>query len=156
MPSVTSCMLPKIILRLFAIVYIIRFVAPALVGASSGGPFGVPWLDAGNEGSLLLDSDIRYWGVTCATISALFVVASFDIARYRLAVDIIMAGAAVGGIIRTIELVFVGVHPLPGVVAMILEYAFPIAWFASTRRIHRHAAGTGPGAPASDLSRPQP
>lgn len=128
-------MLPKILLRIFAVVYIARFAMPALIFASSGGPFGVPWLDDGNKGTLLLDSDIRYWGVTCASIAALFAVASFDVARHRLAVDVIMAGALAGAVIRTTELVFVGVHPLPGVVAMILEYAFPIAWFVSTRRL---------------------
>jgi uncharacterized protein DUF4345 len=127
-------MLPKILLRLFAVVYIARFAVPALIYASSGGPFGVPWLDDGNTGTLLLDSDMRYWGVTCASISALFAVASFDVARHRLAVDIMMAGALTGGFIRTIELIFVGVHPIPGVVAMILEYAFPIAWFLSSRK----------------------
>ena len=127
-------MVPKILLRLFAIVYIARFALPALLFASAGGPFGVPWLDDGNRGTLLLDSDIRYWGMTCASISALFAIASFDVARYRLAVDVIMAGALAGGFIRTIELVVVGAHPLPGMVAMILEYAFPIAWFVSSRR----------------------
>jgi uncharacterized protein DUF4345 len=132
-------MFPKILLRLFAIVYLVRFAMPALIFASSGGPFGVPWLDDGNKGTLLLDSDIRYWGMTCASISVLFAVASFDVARHRLAVDVIMAGALAGGLMRTIELIFVGVHPLPGVVAMILEYAFPIAWFLSTRKIPRPA-----------------
>jgi hypothetical protein len=73
--------------------------------------------------------------MTCVSIAALFGVASFDVARHRLAVDIIMAGALAGGFIRTGELMLVGVHPLPGVVAMILEYAFPIAWFLSTRSL---------------------
>src|SRR4051812_37781201 len=116
-------MVPKILLRLFALVYIVRFAMPALIGASSGGPFGEPWLHDRQVGTLLLDSDIRYWGVTCASIAAVFAVASFDVVRHRLVVDIIMAGALAGGVIRTIELAFVGVHPLPGLVAMILEYA---------------------------------
>jgi len=136
-------MLPRILLRLFAIVYIARFAMPALISASGGGPFGEPWLHDRQIGTLLLDSDIRYWGMTCASIAVLFVVASFDVARHRLAVDIIMAGALAGGMIRTIELVFVGVHPLPGLVAMILEYAFPIAWFLSTRQIRRQGVQTG-------------
>jgi hypothetical protein len=126
-------MLPKILLRLFAIVYIVRFAVPALISASSGGPFGEPWLHDRHMGTRLLDSDIRYWGVTCASIAALFTVASFDVVRHRLAVDIIMAGSLAGGVIRTVELVFVGAPPLPGLVAMILEYVFPIAWFLSTR-----------------------
>jgi hypothetical protein len=132
-------MLPKILLRLFAVVYIVRFAVPALMYASAGGPFGEPWLRDRHMGTLLLDSDIRYWGATCASIAALFAIASFDVVRHRLAVDVVMAGALAGGIIRTIELFTVGVHPLPGIVAMILEYAFPIAWFLSTRRIRRQA-----------------
>src|SRR5262245_59753333 len=138
-------MFPKILLRLFAIVYIVRFAMPALISASSGGPFGEPWLHDRHMGTLLLDSDMRYWGMTCASIAALFAVGSVDLARHRLAVVIIMAGALAGGMIRTIELVFVGVLPLPGLVAMILEYAFPIAWFLSTRQIRRQAAETGSG-----------
>jgi hypothetical protein len=133
-------MFPKILLRLFAVVYIVRFAVPALVFASSGGPFGEPWLHDRQAGTLLLNSDIRYWGVTCASAAALFVVASTDIARYRVAIDIIMAGALVGGAIRTAELIVVGPHPLPGLVAMVLEYAFPVAWFLSTRRIPRRSA----------------
>ena len=136
-------MFPKVLLRLFALVYIVRFAIPALISASAGGPFGEPWLHDRQMGTLLLDSDIRYWGVTCATIAALFVVASYDVVRYRLAVDIIMGGALAGGVIRTFELIFVGRHPLPGLVAMILEYAFPIAWFLSTRRIRGRGAESG-------------
>jgi hypothetical protein len=136
-------MLPKILLRLFAIVYIARFAIPALTHASAGGPFGEPWLHDRQAGTLLLDSDIRYWGVTCASIAALFAYASFDIVRHRLAVDIIMAGSLAGGVIRTFELLFVGVHPLPGLVAMLFEYAFPIGWFLSTRQIRRREAAPG-------------
>jgi Domain of unknown function (DUF4345) len=136
-------MLPKLLLRLFAIVYIARFAIPALMHASAGGPFGEPWLHDRQAGTLLLNSDIRYWGVTCASIAALFAFASFDIGRHRLAVDIIMAGALAGGVIRTFELLFVGVHPLPGLVAMIFEYAFPIGWFLSTRQIRQR--GVVPG-----------
>lgn len=128
-------MLPKTLLRLFALVYIARFAMPALIFASAGGPFGVPWLHDPGNGTLLLDSDMRYWGMTCASISVLFAVASFDVPRHRLAVDVLMAGALAGGVIRTIESVFVGVPPAPGIVAMILEYAFPIAWFLSTRKL---------------------
>jgi hypothetical protein len=136
-------MLPKILLRLFAIVYIVRFAMPALIFASGGGPFGEAWLRDPHMGTLLLDSDMRYWGVTCASISVLFAVASLDVARHRLAVDIIMAGALAGAVIRTVELIFVGVHPLPGLVAMILEYAFPIAWFLSTRQIRAQGSEKG-------------
>ena len=136
-------MLPKILLRLFALVYIARFAIPALLFASAGGPFGVPWLRNANDGTLLLDSDMRYWGMTCASISVLFAVASFDVARHRLAVDVLMAGALAGGFIRTIELVLVGVPPGPGVVAMILEYVFPIAWFVSTRTLRGTRALVG-------------
>ena len=136
-------MLSKIILRLFAVVYIVRFAMPALIFASAGGPFGEPWLRDRHMGTLLLDSDIRYWGVTCASIAVIFAVASVDVARHRLVVDIIMAGALAGAVIRTIELVFVGVHPLPGLVAMVLEYVFPIAWYFSTRQIR--PKGSEPG-----------
>ena len=136
-------MFPKILLRLFAVVYIARFAVPALIGASAGGPFGEPWLRDPRAGTLLLDSDIHYWGVTCASIAVLFAVASADVVRHRLAVDIVMGGALAGGIIRTAELIFVGTLPLPGLVAMVLEYAFPIAWFLSTRAMRQSGRDTG-------------
>lgn len=134
-------MFAKILLRVFAVVYLARFAIPAMAGASSGGPFGEPWLRDPRAGTLLLDSDIHYWGVTCASIAVLFAVASADVVRHRLAVDIVMAGALAGGVIRTCEVIFVGVLPLPGLVAMVFEYAFPIAWFVSTRSASR-SAGT--------------
>ena len=64
-------MVARLLLLAFSLVYLVRFAVPAVLSAGAGAPFGVPWLPDGGA-SLLLDSDIRYWGFTSATIAALF------------------------------------------------------------------------------------
>ncbi|GEM_PF-2275136 len=126
--------MPRVLLVLFAIVYGVRFAWPALTGAGAGGPFGELWLPDGGS-SLLLDSDIRYWGVTSATIAALFLYAAVHLRRSLAWVDLIMAGVLVGAAIRTAEIAFVGVPPGPAVVATVFEWLFPILWFLGTRSL---------------------
>jgi len=125
-------MIARTLLRLFAIVYIVRFAAPALLSASQAAPFGVPWMESGNQATQFLDSDIRYWGVTCATIAALFFVLSFQIKRYLVVLDTIMVGVLIGAIIRTVEAFTMGMPVGPALVATVFEWLFPILWFASS------------------------
>ena len=63
-------MFTRALLWLFALVHVVRFTVPAFVGGSAGGPFGDPWLTDPTAGTLLLDSDLHYWGVLCAVVGS--------------------------------------------------------------------------------------
>ena len=53
-------MIARTLLRLLALIYIVRFAFPALTGASSAVVFGEPWLLDGQAVSPLLDSGASF------------------------------------------------------------------------------------------------
>jgi len=122
------------LLRVFAVIYVVRFAWPALSAASGASVFGEPWLPDGGA-SLLLDSDIRYWGVTSATIAALFALGSVNVRRSLVWMDLVFFGVLIGAAIRTWEMAVFGLPPGPAVVATVFEWVFPLAWFATTARL---------------------
>lgn len=122
--------MPRLVLVVFALIYAVRFAWPALSG-SAGAPFGEPWLIDGT-GTLLLDSDLRYWGVTSATLSALFLYAAIDVRKSLAWVDLVLSGVLIGGLVRTAEVVLIGVPAPPALIAAGVEWVGPIVWFAST------------------------
>lgn len=122
------------LLRAFALIYLVRFAWPALTAASGASVFGEPWLPQGGA-TLLLDSDIRYWGVTSATVAALFALGSVDVRRSLVWMDVVMVGVLVGAAIRTWEMAVFGLPPGPAIVATAFEWLFPISWFAATRQV---------------------
>lgn len=128
---------PRILLWTFAGVYVARFAWPALVSAGGGAPFGEPWLTDPAAGTPLLDSDLRYFGVACLTIAALFVVASFQVERLLVAVDLVMLFVLLGACVRTAEIALVGVPPPPAVVAAVVEWVVPALWFWSVHDLRR-------------------
>ncbi len=130
-------MFQRVVLWLLAVIYLVRFAVPALVSASGARVFGAPWLDPGQEATALLDSDIRYWGVMCATMAFLFVALSFDVKRHLVALDALMLGVLVGAGIRTAEIFLVGVPAGPALVATGVEWVFPLAWFVSTAGLRK-------------------
>lgn len=134
-------MIARTSLRLLALIYIVRFAFPALTGASGAVVFGEPWLLDGQAVSPLLDSDIRYWGVTTAAVAAVMFVLSFDIRRHLVVLDLLMIGALAGAGVRTWEIFALGGLPGPAMIAAGVEWLFPLAWFASTlgeRRAKRY------------------
>lgn len=130
-------MFGRLVLWILSVILVVRFAVPAIVGASAGKVFGEAWLAPGGAGTLLLDSDIRFWGVLCAVLGVLLFVLSFDVKRHLVTLDILMIGVLVGGIVRTVEVALVGVPAPPGIIATVVEWVAPLAWFVGTLSIRR-------------------
>ena len=130
-------MVSRILLVTLSVIYAVRFAIPALFGASGASVFGEPWLAPGGEVTAFLDSDIRFFGVMCATLGLLFLVMSFDIKRYLHILDILMVGVIVGAVVRTGELATGHALPMPALIATGVEWIFPLAFWASTSALRK-------------------
>ena len=104
-----------------------RFGRPALVFEATGpGPFGNRWLAQGNSATLLLDSDLRFFGAMMIGIGAVLFGAISRVEAFAPVVYILTCAIAVGAAARIYSRIVYGDPGTAGTVPIILETTLPI------------------------------
>lgn len=82
---------------LAALLMLFRFGGPALLFGTTGpGPFGNRWLTSSNNPTLLLDADLRFFGVMMIGIGFVFLLAIWKTETFRSAIYILASAVALG------------------------------------------------------------
>ena len=91
----------QILLGIGGLLMFFRFGGPALVfGATGPGPFGNGWLAQGNSATLLLDSDLRFFGAMMIGIGAVLFWTISRLQAFASVVYILACAIAVGAAAR--------------------------------------------------------
>ena len=78
-------MVLQVLLGISGLLMLFRFGAPALIfGATGPGPFGNRWLAEGNTATLLLDSDLRFFGAMMLGLGAILLLGDFESRSFRI------------------------------------------------------------------------
>lgn len=128
----------RILLGLGAFLMFFRFGGPALIYGTTGpGPFAEVWVASGNETSLLLDADLRFFGALILGIGLIMVWLMREIETGRTVLRIIAGAVLVGAIARVYALVQFGSPGVSGTVPIIVEVLLPIALIVLQQSINK-------------------
>ena len=117
----------QIILGIGGLLMFFRFGGPALVfGATGPGPFGNRWLAEGNSATLLLDSDLRFFGAMMIGIGAVLFGAISRVEAFAPVVYILTCAIAVGAAARIYSRIVYGDPGTAGTIPIILETTLPV------------------------------
>ena len=117
----------QILLGISALLMIFRFGLPALThGATGPGPFGNRWLAPGTTATLLLDSDVRFFGAMMLGIGAIFFWAMSRIEALGSMIYILACAVALGWAARIYALVTYGNPGTAGTIPVVIEVVIPL------------------------------
>ena len=117
----------QILLGIGGLLMVFRFGGPALVfGATGPGPFGNRWLAEGNSATLLLDSDLRFFGAMMIGIGAVLFWAISRVEAFAPVVYILACAIAVGAAARIYARIVYGDPGTAGTIPIILETTLPV------------------------------
>ena len=94
-------------------------------GATGPGPFGNRWLAEGNSATLLLDSDLRFFGAMMIGIGAVLFWAISRVKAFAPVVYILACAIAVGAAARIHARIVYGDPGTAGTIPIILETTLP-------------------------------
>ena len=95
-------------------------------GATGPGPFGNRWLAEGNSATLLLDSDLRFFGAMMIGIGAVLFGAISRVEAFAPVVYILACAIAVGAAARIYARIVYGDPGTAGTIPIILETTLPV------------------------------
>ena len=117
----------QILLGIGGLLMFFRFGGPALVfGATGPGPFGNRWLAEGNSATLLLDSDLRFFGAMMIGIGAVLFWAISRVEAFAPVVYILACAIGVGAAARIYARFVYGDPGTAGTIPIILETTLPV------------------------------
>jgi hypothetical protein len=103
-----------------------RFGGPALIfGATGPGPLGNRWLAEGTTATLLLDSDLRFFGALMLGIGAIFFVAILREKTFGAVIYILACAVAVGAAARIYARITYGNPGTAGTIPVAIEVVLP-------------------------------
>src|SRR6516165_860827 len=122
-----KCIVLQIFLGLSGLLMLFRFGTPALVfGATGAGPFGNRWLPTGATATLLLDSDLRFFGAMMIGIGLIFFWAIAKLEALGSVIYILASAVALGAGARIYARVMYGNPGTAGTIPVVLEAVIPI------------------------------
>jgi len=117
----------QIFLGLSGLLMLFRFRTPALVfGATGPGPFGNRWLAPGATATLLLDTDLRFFGAMMIGIGLIFFWAIAKLEALGSVIYILASAVALGAGARIYARVMYGNPGTAGTIPVVIEAVIPI------------------------------
>ena len=116
----------QILLGVSGLLMLLRFGAPALIfGASGPGPLGNRWLVEGNTATLLLDSDLRFFGAMMLGLGAIFFWTISRVEAFGSVIYILACAVALGAAARIYGRIVYGNPGAAGTIPMVIEAVIP-------------------------------
>jgi hypothetical protein len=116
----------QILLAISGLLMFFRFGGPALIfGATGPGPFGNRWLLEPTTGTLLLDTDLRFFGAMMIGIGVIFFWAIRRVETFGLVIYILACAVALGAAARIYARITYGNPGTAGTIPIILESVIP-------------------------------
>ena len=117
----------QILFGIAGLLMFFRFGGPALIfGATGPGPFGNRWLDEGATATLLLDSDLRFFGALLIGIGVTFFWAIARIEEVGSVIYILAVAVAVGAGARIYARILYGDPGTAGTIPVVIEVVLPV------------------------------
>src|SRR6516165_9132677 len=116
----------KVCLAIGGLLMLFRFGGPALIfGATGPGPFGNRWLTEGTTATLLLDSDLRFFGAMMLGIGVIFFWTIRRVEALGSVIYIFACSVALGAAARIYARITYGDPGTAGTIPIILESVIP-------------------------------
>jgi hypothetical protein len=116
----------QIWLAISGLLMFFRFGGPALIfGATGPGPFGNRWLLEPTTGTLLLDTDLRFFGAMMIGVGVIFFWAIRRVEAFGLVIYILACAVALGAAARIYARITYGNPGTAGTIPIILESVIP-------------------------------
>ena len=117
----------QILLGIGGLLMLFRFGAPALIfGATGPGPFGNRWLTEGKTTTLLLDSDLRFFGAMMLGIGIIFFWAISRVEALGSVIYVLACAVALGAAARIYARITYGNPGTGGTIPIVIEVVIPI------------------------------
>lgn len=119
----------QILLGIAGLLMLFRFGGPALIfGATGPGPFGNRWLAEGRTATLLLDTDLRFFGAMMIGIGVVFfwTILKVEAEVVGAVIYILACAVAVGAAARIYARIAYGNPGTAGTIAVVIEGVIPI------------------------------
>jgi hypothetical protein len=117
----------QILLALAGLLMFFRFGGPALIfGATGPGPFGNRWLPVGSTATLLLDSDLRFFGAIMIGLGVIFFWMIPHVERFGAVIYILSGAIAIGAGARIYARITYGNPGTAGTIPVVIESTLPI------------------------------
>lgn len=117
----------QILLAVGGLLMFFRFGGPAFVfGATGPGPFGNRWLVDGKTATLLLDSDLRFFGAMMIGLGCIFFLMIWKIELYAPLIYVLACAVEVGAAARVYARIRYGNPGTAGTIPVVIESALPI------------------------------
>lgn len=117
----------QILLGIGGLLMLFRFGAPALIfGATGPGPFGNRWLTEGKTTTLLLDSDLRFFGAMMLGIGIIFFWAISRVEALGSVIYVLACAVALGAAARIYARITYGNPGTAGTIPIVIEVTIPI------------------------------
>jgi|SRR5215831_6380180 len=117
----------QILLAISGLLMFFRFGGPALIfGATGPGPFGNRWLAQGTIGTLLLDSDLRFFGAMILGLGVVFFWMMARIEESGPLIYILSVAVALGAAARIYARITYGSAGTAGTIPIVIESVIPI------------------------------
>jgi len=118
----------QILLAVGGLLLLFRFGLPALMyGATGPGPLGNRWLESGQTATLLLDSDLRFFGAMMIGIGVLFFWVISRVEALGAVIYVFAAAVALGAAARIYARITYGSPGSPGTTALVIEILLAIS-----------------------------
>ena len=115
-----------VLLGISGLLMLFRFGAPALIfGATGPGPFGNRWLAEGNTATLLLDSDLRFFGAMMLGLGAIFFWTISRVEAFGPVIYILACAVALGSAARIYGRIVYGNPGTAGTIPIVIEAVIP-------------------------------
>lgn len=117
----------QVLLGIGGLLMLFRFGLPALMFGTTGpGPFGNRWLMPGQAATLLLDSDLRFFGAMMIGIGLVFFWAIRKVEVLGPVIYILAGAVALGAAARIYARVRYGDPGTAGTIPVVIEIVIPV------------------------------
>ena len=117
----------QILLGIGGLLMLLRFGLPALMFGTTGpGPFGNRWLAPGQTTTLLLDSDLRFFGAMMIGIGIVFFWAIRKVEALGSVIYILASAVALGAAARIYARIRYGDPGTAGTIPVVIELVIPV------------------------------
>src|SRR6516165_1356485 len=130
----------QILLAISGLLIFFRFGGPALIfGATGPGPFGNRWLLEPTTGTLLLDTDLRFFGAMMIGIGVIFFWAIRRVEAFGLVIYILACAVALGAAARIYARITYGNPGTAGTIPIVIESLIPFLLILLTYSVSEDA-----------------
>jgi hypothetical protein len=117
----------QILLGIAGLLMLFRFGVPALIfGATGPGPLGNRWLEEGATATLLLDADLRFFGVMMIGMGIIFFWSISKVEAPGPLIYMLAAAVEFGAVARVYALIKYGHPGTAGIIPIVIEGVSPI------------------------------